>query len=115
MDSIVNAEAAWKDFLRDVVVPSPDMKDRFVRINPDIGKRPPQLDAVSDLEELMELTKRALDEPKMDAMIWNVSLSLIASTFYFHVSSTPKFDPNLEYICTGMYRPFARLPLHTQN
>jgi hypothetical protein len=103
MDSILDAEMSWKDFVDDNLDINTEENDyRYVRINPNIGSKPPDLDAVNQLQPLRDATKKALKEER--STIQNVARSLISSSFYFDMI-TPPSGPSPEgatgFKCTG--------------
>jgi hypothetical protein len=58
MDNILDAEMSWKDYLSSAVTGTAE--DRYIRINPNIGYKPPELDAIDQLESLQDATRKAL-------------------------------------------------------
>ncbi len=99
MDSIRDAEISWKDFvdsLRDINTKENDY--RYIRINPNIRTKPPNIDATSELDPLREATKNALREEKLT--IQRVARLLISSSFYFDMITAPSPE-GPDFKCTG--------------
>jgi hypothetical protein len=71
---------------------SSEERSRYIRINPDIRQEPPKLDAVNQIAQLENATKRALQR---DRLIEDVAHRLVASTFYFRSISLPSPNPPL--------------------
>ena len=103
MDNILNAEVSWKDFLSSI---DGTTEDRYVRINPNIGSKPPELDAIDQLESLREDTRKALSREK--STIQDVGRSLISSSFFFDMVNPPSSEGTTGFKCTGN-KPMAPL------
>jgi hypothetical protein len=99
MDNILDAELSWKEFLSNSI--NGKREDRYVRINPNIGSKPPELDAVGQIDSLREAARRGLRRERRT--IQDVARSLISSSFYFELTEAP--SPNTEgaggFKCTG--------------
>lgn len=98
MDNILDAELSWREFLSNSIN---GREDRYVRINPNIGSKPPELDAVGQIESLGEAAKRGVRKERRT--IQHVARSLISSSFYFELTAAP--SPTTEgaggFKCTG--------------
>lgn len=100
MDSILDAERSWEDFVENTVSVTTSENDyRYVRINPDIGFNPPSIDAVFEIQRLQDATKQALREEK--STIQDVARLLISSCFYFDMILPPKAEGATGFKCTG--------------
>jgi len=97
----------WDKFCEEV---NPN-KERYVRINPNLGYKPPRLDEKAKLKTVQHDTIRALGEERMTLKLRRVAYQLIASLFYFEKTSGPKGDAVDGYSCTGNPRIF----LHSQT
>jgi hypothetical protein len=99
MDNILDAELSWREFLSNSI--DAKREDRYVRINPNIGSKPPELDAINQLESLREATRRGLRRERQT--VQDVARSLISSNFYFDMTTAP--SPSTEgagsFKCTG--------------
>lgn len=56
---------------------------RYIRVNPDIGRSPPRLDAVGEIELLQSDVARYLKEPEATTKLEDIVFRLVASSFYF--------------------------------
>jgi len=89
MDSIFDAEELWKDFVENTVgLPTEESDPRYIRINPAIDIKSPELDAADQLRTLREMTKRAIKTEK--TAIQSIARTLISSSFYFDMTTPPK-------------------------
>lgn len=81
----INCERQWEQFLdgTDRGATHREDKHRYIRVNPDIGRTPPQLDAVGEVEQLQLDVARYLKEPDSMAMLEDIVFRLVASSFYF--------------------------------
>jgi len=111
MDNILDAEMSWKDFLSSTV--NGTAEDRYVRINPNIGTKPPELDAIDQLESLQDVTRRALKKEKWP--IQDIARSLISSSFYFDMISPPSPEGAAGFKCKGkkLMKPSRMLILYS--
>lgn len=79
MDSILDAERSWKDFVRDIIDANTSENDyRYIRINPSIRSEPPSIDAIHELPSLRIETREALSVER--SKIQNVARLLISSS-----------------------------------
>lgn len=95
LDNMTNSELAWHNFSLDVFKFNKDLliQARYQRINPDLGPNPPSMDKVDRIEEVRNKTYDQLrNREKSIQKIREISSRLIASSFYFENSSTPR-DP----------------------
>jgi len=103
MDNILDAEIAWKEFCLDVADIDGPSKDayRYVRINPDIGRTPPNLDDVSEMPKLKAATRSALKSHDSLAQIEKVSHILVSSCFYYERLALSKSEADKAFLCSG--------------
>jgi hypothetical protein len=103
MDSVLDAEVAWTTFCRDVVSMDDLNNDmqRYVRINPDIGREPPRMDEVKDMGRLIQDARRALKGSEGRAEITRVTHILVASSFYYERTSQPVLGADGVFSCAG--------------
>ena len=88
---------SWRDFLSSNT--GSTTEDRYIRINPNIGSKPPELDAISQMESLRDDTRRALRRERLT--IQDVGRSLISSSFYFDMTNPPSPEGATRFKCTG--------------
>ena len=102
VDSILNAEVSWNEFVNLSLSNSTGSKHRYTRINPDIGDHPPALDKVKHMRYLQAATQKAL-ETGLGVEVRAVALRLVASSFYFRSTSKPISEPGSGelYRCKG--------------
>jgi hypothetical protein len=81
----LETEGMWQDLVRDETIPT-WQRQRFHRLNPDIGYGPPELDAVLEMTALMNNTSKVLNG-QMREPIRLAARELAASCFYFQQSS----------------------------
>ena len=105
MDNVLNAEVSWNDFLSNI---DGTIEDRYVRINPNIDSKPPELDAIDRLESLRVDTRKALSREK--STIQDVGWLLISSSFFFDMVSPPSSEGTAGFKCTGN-KPMAPLDM----
>jgi hypothetical protein len=98
MDSILDAEMSWKEFV-DSSTTTEENDYRSVRINPNIGFKPPSLDATDELQPLREATKKSLKKKK--STIQDVARLLISSSFYFDMTTAPSAEGATGFKCRG--------------
>ena len=91
MDSVAKAELEWCEFVNLIANDMNEESNRYIRINPDIGNKPPPWDAVQQIELLQHVTRQAL--ANLRAEIRSVAHRLVASTFYFRAASNPISEP----------------------
>ena len=91
MDSVAKAELEWSEFVNLITEDRSEERNRYIRINPDIGNKPPPWDAVQQIELLQHVTRQAL--ANLRAEIRSVAHRLVASTFYFRAASNPISEP----------------------
>ncbi|KAI9662379.1 MAG: hypothetical protein M1821_008546 [Bathelium mastoideum] len=84
MNDIVDAERIWQDFLSNASYRHSE--DRFFRINPDLGMKPPELDCAERVHELGQKVQRVLrEDPALGKTLGRVGRQLIASSFFADV------------------------------
>ncbi|KAF2792920.1 FabD/lysophospholipase-like protein [Melanomma pulvis-pyrius CBS 109.77] len=77
----INCERQWEEFLEISVAQKE--RSRYMRINPDIKRPPPQLDAKEEIEKLQADVARAVLSHGAELELEEVVFRLIASSFYF--------------------------------
>lgn len=94
VDNMTNAELAWHNFSLDMFKLNTDLyiQKRYQRINPNLGSNPPPMDKVNKIEEVRIRSRNQLENRECLQKIREISLRLVASSFYFEESSTPR-DP----------------------
>ena len=106
----LETERMWEDLVRDETIPR-WQRQRFHRLNPDIGYGPPELDAVLEMTALMNNTSKVLNDT-MREPIRLAARELVASCFYFQQSSyTWKGSEGL-FKCEGTTFPTRPLPIY---
>ena len=93
VDNMTNSELAWHNFSLDVFKFNNDLflQTRYQRINPDLGSNPPRMDKVDRIEEVRNKTYDQLrNREKSIQKIREISSRLVASSFYFEKTSTPR-------------------------
>lgn len=95
----LETERMWQDLVRDETIPS-WQRQRFRRLNPDIGYGPPSLDDVRGMPLLMNTTSRVLDDALLEP-IKQVTRELVASSFYFEQSSYTWSEAEGVFKCKG--------------
>lgn len=93
VDNMTNAQLAWYNFSLDVFKLNREqyIQTRYQRINPDLGANPPPMDKVNRIREVQYRTRDQLEHrEKCLQKIREISSRLIASSFYFEESSTPR-------------------------
>ncbi|CAN9415920.1 unnamed protein product [Alternaria alternata] len=81
----IHCERQWEQFLDGMERSTAHSEDsrRYVRINPDIGRVPPRLDDVNEVDRLQLNVARYLKRPEAMADLEDVVFRLVASSFYF--------------------------------
>lgn len=100
MDNILDAEKAWDKFRSDMCATS-SRASRYVRINPDIGRRPPCLDEVSEIGHLIREVRASMKTPESRAQIARTMHILVASSFYFELLNGPVPNDDGTFSCEG--------------
>ena len=104
IDSILNAETAWSEFCADILESSSEdaNKQRYIRINPDLGDNVPRLDEKKRLHKLQEDTKKILQSTVMKAEIERIAHRLVAGMFYYERKTPPRREQDNSVSCSGM-------------
>jgi hypothetical protein len=84
LEDSIHCERQWEQFLDDVERNTAHSGDsrRYIRVNPDIGRTPPRLDDVNEVDSLQLDVSRYLKEPEAMANLEDIVLRLVASSFY---------------------------------
>ena len=102
VDNILNSEQLWMEFRTWVLdARAAGESRRYMRINPNLGYRPPRLDEKNQLDALRTTVIDKLRNNKSyRRRIAQVVHRLIASTFYFEKREGPK-EYDGYYLCKG--------------
>lgn len=88
-EGVLDAEFAWTKFKGKIVRDRTEEKaDRYVRLNPDLGKSPPAPDSRHDMESLQSNACKWLQHPGRVKALRNIAHRLVASSFYLDSRST---------------------------
>jgi len=104
-DSILDAELAWREFCEDNIGSESSSTDkrRYIRLNPNLGDKPPELDDKAKLPKLQRDTKDALSLKDSKLHLHWVAERLVASLFYYERSSIPRSEGSGGHSCSGLY------------
>jgi hypothetical protein len=105
VDNILDSELAWREFVDLIGIEGTEEGSRYIRINPDIGENPPEMDAKDQIKQLQNDTRRELRQTRMKEEIKHVAHRLVASSFYFRPASKPTAEPGDVFKCIGMTIP----------
>ena len=108
MDSVLDAERIWFEFLARVLGPFPDDdrdRRRYIRINPDFGEKVPRLDEKSKLKDLQNMTEKWLNKEENRVTIRRIAHRLIATSFYFEVEKLEAMHQEADFHCSGLLVP----------
>ncbi|OAL51396.1 FabD/lysophospholipase-like protein [Pyrenochaeta sp. DS3sAY3a] len=97
-DSILDAELQWSHYFEDHA--NDQNADRYVRINPKVGK-PPELDAVGELSNVRDRAKKALQFAESRMLVKHTANILIATSFYYERTSVPRNETANMHSCSG--------------
>ncbi|KAK5360276.1 hypothetical protein LTS13_010366 [Exophiala xenobiotica] len=102
IDKILDAEREWQVFHAEAqnTGKSMDGGSRCIRVNLDLGKEPPALDAKTELTNLQTQVVQLLRSREYQNDIEQVAYRLVASTFYFIKDSVSAND-NGTFRCSG--------------
>jgi hypothetical protein len=95
-----HTENMWADFLASSNSLPSWQRERFRRINPDLGYGPPLLDALADMPTLHTNTQRILDTDLSHA-VKKIATELVASCFYFQRAQKQWTESNGMINCPG--------------
>lgn len=103
VDNVLNAELMWKDFRSWVDDDQGLESQRYMRINPNLGFKPPRMDEKNEIERLSRTVQEQLKRKTgYHAKIRKVAYRLVASTFFFEKKELlPPHDG--AYLCRGMH------------
>lgn len=108
-ESIIDAEFAWREFVKLVARVSAGGHERYTRINPGIRQVPPRFDAYSESELLVKKVKEVLERTAYQREVQRVACNLVASSFYYSSTSPPTLGSDDHYICTAEPARFYQL------
>ncbi|MCJ1354083.1 MAG: hypothetical protein MMC33_004070 [Icmadophila ericetorum] len=86
---ILDTEVTWLKFLSDVTRGKDDDKERYCRINPNIGEDPPKLDERQKLPSLLRRMHSLIEEGTLVIELGKVARRLVASSFYLEIPQLP--------------------------
>lgn len=102
LDSILDTEQAWQDFYSDVVGERWSTEDsaRYIRLNPDLGFQPPDLDDKHSLHRIQRKVRELIKtDQELMSTVEDVANRLIASSFYF--KNLKIQNDNDVFVCSG--------------
>lgn len=104
IESALDAEAAWREFRKDVVGTAPyAAAERYIRINPRTKNRIPKMDDKAQLDSLLEDVMNSLRQHGSQTKIKDVAQRLVASSFYFE-KTCPSRHPGDLIVVQGNFR-----------
>lgn len=103
---ILDSDRRWDDFLRDIDASSNTVtQQRYQRINVDLGRDPPELDDVNEVDWMRTRTENRLKNvPKYQLQIREVARQLIASCFFFEKAAASPVACATGFQVPGMIR-----------
>lgn len=104
MDNILDTEVEWQTF-RDAAVTDNENAidaDRYIRLNPDLGGKPPSLDDKAQMKNLRNSVHQSLQSDEGKLLVQRIAHRLIASCFYLERSGTVSDDATGAFLI-GMY------------
>lgn len=103
---ILDSDRRWDDFLRDIDSGSNTVtQQRYQRINVDLGRDPPELDDVNEVEWMKTQTENKLrSTPHYRLQIREIAHQLIASCFFFEKSATNSIPCSPGFQVPGVIR-----------
>jgi hypothetical protein len=104
MESTLDSELAWRDFVADVFgTNNSDVNcQRYIRLNPDLKSHVPSIDAKKDLKSLQTRTIDELSSSANKRLIRSIAHRLIASSFYFEKMTPKEIHASESFVCSGM-------------
>ncbi|KAL9049151.1 MAG: hypothetical protein Q9162_007370 [Coniocarpon cinnabarinum] len=103
LDNVMSAEETWHRFLK-ATVPDPYSSDRqrYQRINPDLGFPVPRLDAKDRIADVQKAVQARMQQDinSLKSKVRSTAHRLIASSFYLHIknSLTSEVSHHLEAV-----------------
>lgn len=97
METALDCDRIWDDYFASVATNllQPDATSRFHRLNPRLEGEVPGLDEKNKMGHVRRLANAALSK---DPAIDRVAHQLLASLFYFQLSSISDGEKNLHYV-----------------
>jgi patatin-like phospholipase/acyl hydrolase len=88
----IHCERQWEQFLDGMERSTAHGEDsrRYIRINPEIGRTPPRLDDVNEIDRLQLDVSRYLGEPRAMADVEDIVFRLVASSFYLELTDATR-------------------------
>ena len=105
IDNILNAELEWKRFrgeLSDTKL-GQEQGSRFVRLNLDLSREPPQMDEKEKLAELQISGAQLLKTDEYGGVVEKIAHMLVASTFYFSKDRFWYNEKSRAWTCIGRF------------
>jgi hypothetical protein len=105
VESALDAEATWGEFLKDVVGTTPHAAaERYIRVNPRMKNRIPKMDDKSQIDNLQEEVIHSLRTHESQKKVKDIAQRLVASSFYFEKTS-PSRPADDHIIVQGTFSP----------
>ncbi|KAK0515924.1 hypothetical protein JMJ35_001958 [Cladonia borealis] len=101
VESILDTEETWRNFMSEATRGNQDNKSRYHRINPNILEEPPKLDETKKLAYLRQRTIRTMRDAALRNQIVGVARRLVATSFYLEVPSKPTSTQEVDSPVTG--------------
>lgn len=103
VESILDPELIWREFLQDVVgTSSPIQGQRYCRVNPKISFPTPKMDSKNQIHPLYEDVRQRLHTQGLRAKISVIAHRLVSSSFYFEKAGLTR-EVDDHYIIQGAY------------
>ncbi|KAM0714927.1 hypothetical protein Q7P37_009392 [Cladosporium fusiforme] len=88
-EEILDAEFAWTKFKEKLERDKTEAKsNRYIRLNPDLGKTPPAPDSRHEMDSVQNNVRKWLQRPNIAKAMRNIAHRLVASSFYLDSRST---------------------------
>ena len=106
-DGTSNCTRMWNTFHQDILSgPHYRHRQRYIRLDPDLGFPVPKLDAVHDLQKLQQAVA-AHSKLQNHARIKEVAHRLVASSFFFEKYDSTTMENDGKWECDGKLTPRA--------
>lgn len=105
IDSILDAELEWKRFRGELsdTKSGQEQESRFVRLNLDLWREPPQMDEKEKPAGLQDLGAQLLKTDEYRSVIEKIAHMLVASTFYFSKEQFWYNETSRAWTCMGTF------------
>lgn len=106
VQDILDSDRRWDAFMRDIDATSNTVTQRrYQRINVHLGRDPPELDAVNEVDRMRATTEQKLKHSSEYSLkIREIAHQLIASCFFFEKSTSAAVACPLGFQVMGMIR-----------